>query len=187
MVNPNFQHHRPFVLTTEVTMKLTALHLLIPFHSWQRSLPILTSLSNAHIALQHKTQHVQNLHANITYTTISLNLLFGICYQHQVIEYMRLQRVWIILPYWFNWANEPLNISSKTTLSESKWLFHGDKFLISTLQYIILLRETYKFQKCNIIISMVSTDRCMMWGTYFYINQSTSFKQKNVFLVMATH
>ena len=34
---------------------------------------------------------------------------------------------------------------------------------------------------------MVSTDRCMMWGTYFYINQSTSFKQKNVFLVMATH
>ena len=62
MVNPKFQHHAPFLLTTKVTLKLAALCRLHHLHHWQRSIHLLPPLSNEHITLRRKTQHLWNPH-----------------------------------------------------------------------------------------------------------------------------
>ena len=114
MVNTTFQHHPPFVLPINLTLKLAALHRLLLLHHWQRSLPLFPTLSNECIALRHKTQHLWNIHTrclNITYTVISPNSLFGLRYQHQVIELGRPQTVRILLPYWFTWVNKKVSLA----------------------------------------------------------------------------
>ena len=63
MVNPTFQHHAPFVIPTNITLKLAALCRLLHICHWQRSLPILPNFSNKHIVLRHKTQHLRYSHA----------------------------------------------------------------------------------------------------------------------------
>ena len=57
---------------------------------------------------------------NITYTSISRNILFSLRYKHQVIKLMRLRMVWILLPYMFNYVNEPCNTARKTPLLKTK-------------------------------------------------------------------
>ena len=44
---------------------------------------------------------------NITYTGISPNSIFGLCYQHQVLKLIHPGTVWILLPYQITWVNEP--------------------------------------------------------------------------------
>ena len=83
---------------------------------------------------------------NTSYTTIYPNRIFGLRYQNQVLEFMRLRMVWILIPYWFTWVKEMWNTARNTALPKTKWLFHGFNFVMSTLQYIIVLRETHKVQ-----------------------------------------
>ena len=103
--------------------------------------PFLMKISSCGVKLNtFKISMQKCLH--ITYTDISPNLPFGFCYQHQFIELMCLQTVQILLPYWFTWVNEPLNKSRKTPFTNTKWLWHCVRFLMSSLHYIIVLRET---------------------------------------------
>ena len=81
---------------------------------------------------------------HITYTAISTDFIFALRYQHQVLEIMRLGKFRIIIPYWFNWVNEPRNIECNNPLPPQKCLWQGVNFVISACQYIIVLRETYK-------------------------------------------
>ena len=84
---------------------------------------------------------------HITYTTISLDCLFVLCYQHQVLKIMRLGMVHMILPYRFTWSNEPWNTSfARPPLPKGKCLWHSVNFVISAFPYIIVLRETYQFK-----------------------------------------
>ena len=83
---------------------------------------------------------------NITYTIISTESIFDLHYQHQFLELMRFRTFWILLLHRFPLVNEPQSTDRKTPLPKKKWLFHGVKFVMSTLQYIIVLRELYKFQ-----------------------------------------
>ena len=109
MVNPKFQHHTPFVLPKKVTLKLASLHGSIYIRHWQRSLPLYPPFSNEHIALQRKTRHLQirmQKRAHITYTTISTDFIYFLCYKQQVLKFMRLGKVQILLPYRFNLVNE---------------------------------------------------------------------------------
>ena len=84
---------------------------------------------------------------NITYTTISPYHIFSFSYQHQVIEIMRLQMVWIIPSDWFTQVNELLNTSHKTPLPKTKCLCYGVKFVMPTLKYIIVLGEANRSKK----------------------------------------
>ena len=83
---------------------------------------------------------------HITYTAIPSYFLFLLRYQQQVLNCMRTGTVWILLPYHFTWVNEPLNTARKTPLPKRNFLWYGVKFVISDIQCIIVLRETYKFQ-----------------------------------------
>ena len=65
MVNTKFQHRTPFILPTKVTLKLAELHHLLTIYHWQTSLPLFSTLSNEHIALRYKTQHLRNKHAKM--------------------------------------------------------------------------------------------------------------------------
>ena len=91
--------------------------------------------------------------------------------------------------------NSPLSVysvewtvkySSKDTPSQKKCLWHGFNFVISALQYIILLREKYKFKVQNIIVTTVSTNTRPLCDTYFYVNWRTKFKFINMFFGMVT-
>ena len=124
---------------------------------------------------------------NITYTTIYLNLLFGILYQKQVIKIMRLQKFWILLPNRFTWSNEPWNTAHKTTsLPQTKWL------LVSTFLYQLSSALLHWWRRTNfkqegIIVGTVSTNICPLRGTYFYVNRRTKSKRKNIFVGMVAH
>ena len=43
-----------------------------------------------------------------------------------------------------------------------------------------------EFKLENIIVDTVSTNRCLMCGTYFYVNLHTNLKRKNIFIGMVT-
>ena len=81
-----------------------------------------------------------------TFTTISLDFLFILRYQHQVLNPMSLSKDNILSPYWFNWAIKPWNTAHQTPLPPQKCFWHRFIFVISALQYNIVLRETYKFK-----------------------------------------
>ena len=95
MVNPKIQHHQPCVLPPKFYGKMTTLHLhlLLPITFWQRSIPLFPPFSNSHFSLWHRNQNLHNLHGkrvNINYTAVFTDIIFGFCYQHQVIEVIRL-------------------------------------------------------------------------------------------------
>ena len=118
----------------------------------------------------------------ITSTTIYPGFLLVLRYQHQVIELTRLRTVQILLLDRFTWMKYMWNTACKTPLPKTKWLFHGTNFVMSTLQYIILLRETYKLQTRKCIVDTVPTNRCPMCSTNFYVNCRTNLKCKIYFL-----
>ena len=66
-------------------------------------------------------------------------------------------------------------------------VFHGFIFVMSTLQYNIVLRETYKFQTKNIIFDTASKNIRPLCRTYFYVNGRKKLKCKNIFIGMVTH
>ena len=51
---------------------------------------------------------------NTTYATVSMGRLFSFCYQHQVINRMRLWKFRILLPDWFTLANQPWYTAQNT-------------------------------------------------------------------------
>ena len=122
---------------------------------------------------------------NITYTAISPDCLFGLRYQDQVLKLMRLWKVWVLLPYWFNWVNEPLNTALKTPLPKTKWFF-----MVSTLWYQLFStllywgRRTMPKQE-NIIVDTVSTNMCPLCRPCFK-NLLYTIKMKNIFVRMVT-
>ena len=63
MVNPKSQHHQPSILPPKVSRKLTSLNTILNIPWLQISLLLSSPLSNANIALQHRTQYLQNIHA----------------------------------------------------------------------------------------------------------------------------
>ena len=123
---------------------------------------------------------------HITYTTISPNFIFILCYQHQVLNLMHLVVVWILLPYRFTWENKLWNTAYKNPLPRKS--FFG---MVSTLWYLLFStifywgkRTNLKFK--NIIVDTVSTNICPLCGTYFYVNRRTKFKCINMFFGMVT-
>ena len=143
MVNLKIQHHQPFFLPPNLSGKMEALNICIPIPNWRRSIPFFATFSNLHIPLWNKTQHLQNMHekcVNISYTIISLEFLFGFHYQHQVIELMIFRTVEILIPDRFTLENEPWNIDHNPPLPKTMCLCHSVNFVISSQQYIIVLR-----------------------------------------------
>ena len=69
-----------------------------------------------------------------------------------------------------------------------KSLWHGVNFLISALQYIIVLRETYKVLiRRYYCFDTVSTNICPMCSSYLYVNQRTKLKCIKTFVEMVIH
>ena len=106
---------------------------------------------------------------HINYTDISPGFIFFLRYQHQVLNLMRLGTVWILLHYWLTWVDEPWNTSIKISLPKTKFLWHGVNFVISYLQYIIVLykvqsRKYYRWHGVNKYIPSVR---------YLFIRKST--------------
>ena len=62
MINPKIQHHQPFVLPPKVLGELIEFNILITIPHWKISLHLFPPLSNSHIALQHKTQHLLKMY-----------------------------------------------------------------------------------------------------------------------------
>ena len=116
--------------TTKTPGKLTELNIILPFTNWQRSIPLWPPLLNAHIALWHKNQHLQNLHVKMCklYLHHYLYELSFWCYQHQVIYLMRLWIVQILPPYSFTWDNVPWNKSSKDHPFQTKVILSWCQF-----------------------------------------------------------
>ena len=150
MVYPKFHHNTPFVLPTKVTLKLAALHCILHFHHWQRILPILPPLSNEHIILRHKTQHLINMHDK-TCKHYLHRYFYGFSF-HPPLSTPSSQAYasWdcldtsLLLVYLGEWTAK-YNFAGP--IFKKKCLWHGVNFVKSALQYIILLRETYKFKK----------------------------------------
>ena len=145
MVNLKIQHHLPFFIPPKVLGKLLSLHILItlPIPHWQRSINLFPTLSNAHIALWHKTWHRQNLHTKIckhywqnyfSWSSFWLPIPIPISWDYNT------WKGFILLPDRFNWVNEPLNKALKTPLSLKKCLWNGVNLFMSNLQYIIVHR-----------------------------------------------
>ena len=78
-----------------------------------------------------------------------MDFIFVFRYRHQVLKLMRLCKIWILLPYRFTWANETWNTAHKTPLPKINYLWNVVNFVISNLQFIIVLREMYKVQIRN--------------------------------------
>ena len=82
---------------------MITLHTFLTLPHWQMILHIFPNLSNAHIALRHRTQYLHNLHekrVNITYAAISddsLDNIFSFHYQHQLLKIMRLWMLIIVI------------------------------------------------------------------------------------------
>ena len=85
-------------------------------------------------------------HATLLTPLFLQNRIFGLRYQHQFLKIMSLWMVQMPFPYQFNWVNETRNTSLKNPITKTKCFFHGVNFLMSDLQYIVVLRETYKVQ-----------------------------------------
>ena len=88
---------------------------------------------------------------NIIYATFFTDHFFGFRFQYQVLEYMKLQMVWILLPNRFDQVNERIDTARNTPFPETECLWNGINFMMSTLQCIIVLGDTYKIQKIEII------------------------------------
>ena len=114
---------------------------------------------------------------NITYATVSddsLDNIFGFRYQHHVIKLTRLWMVHIITPNLFYFLNELWNISLQYPLPKTKCIWHGVNFMMSTLQYNIVLRKTYKFQTIKYYcFDKVSANICPLCSTLFYVSSNT--------------
>ena len=151
MANPKIQHHQPFFLPPKVSGKLTALHIILPlpFTHLQIISPLFL-IFKIHIrpcGIKPNTFKICIWKSvNITYTTIYLNHIFGLRYKNQFIELMIIYTVWILIPYWFTWVHESLNTAHNKPLLKTKWPFHDVNFVMSNMQYVIVLRETYKLQ-----------------------------------------
>ena len=147
MVNPMFQHHTPFVQPTEVTLKLASLYHIIFIHHWKKVFlsSILCKIKISPCGLKFNTVKIsKQKRVHINYSDIYPYRLFGIHYQHQVMELICLGAFWVLIPYHFTWVNEPRNTVRNNSLPKTKWFFHGVNFVMSAHQYIIVLRETHK-------------------------------------------
>ena len=116
-------------------------------------------------------------HVNITYTTIYQHRLFGLCYQHQVIELMRLGMVQILLPYQFTWVNEPWNTARKTPLPKTRWFFMVSTLLCQLCSTLLYWGRRTQFKQDNIIVDTVI---CPLCHTHFYVNRRTKPKWKKI-------
>ena len=121
----------------------------------------------------------------ITYTTFFLGCLFRFCYQNQVIKLMRPWKSRILLPDWFNLVNEPWYTAKKTPLYQNKvfltWCQTCD--VISAVHYCTGVNVQITIP-LNIIIDMVSSNRCQLYGKLFYTNGHWHFEHKNIFVGM---
>ena len=177
MVNIKFQHHTPFLLPTKVTLKPVELHPNIYLRPLQRSLPLISHLSNEQIMLQRNTQHLQNQHAKMCTH-----------YLHQALGIMHLGTDCILLLYQFTWENEPQNTASQDPPSQSKVIFRGVNFVMSHLQYIICTEGGVQISNNKYIIFVtVSTNTRPLCGTYFYVNRRTKLKFKIYICYKVTH
>ena len=109
MVNMRLQHLTPSAIPTQLTMKLTALHPLLPFHKWQRSLNLFPFFSYEYITLRHNLNileiHMQKC-LHIAYTTIFLWILFlssainikllSLCVLGTFQQFSRIGLLWLI-------------------------------------------------------------------------------------------
>ena len=123
---------------------------------------------------------------NITYTTIYPNCLLGLRYQHQVLELVRLQVIWILLPYQVTRTNGPWNTVHKTPLPKQSEFFMVSTLWCQLFGTLFYWERRTKFKQQNIIIDMASTNRCPLCGTYFYVNWRTNSNRKNIFVGMVT-
>ena len=137
LINPKSKHCQTYAQKPNLSGKLEKLHLIFPIICWKISLPHFTHLSNSHIALQHKTWHTQILHEkclHITYDAIFSYRLFRFCYQHQIIELVRIQTVTILLHNLFSWVNKLWYIASNNLLTKTKCIWYGVNFVVLTVQ-----------------------------------------------------
>ena len=124
MVTSKFQHHPLFVIPTKVTLNLEAIHHLLTLPHWQR---IITLFPNFQMNISPCGVKINIFEismwscVNSTFAAISPDHIFGLYYQHQVLELMSLWTVRIFLPYQINWVYEPLNTACETPLPKTKW------------------------------------------------------------------
>ena len=101
MVNPKFLCHTPFVQPTKVTMKLSSLNHLRPLRQWKivlnSSFHFQMNIPPCGVELNTLEIRMQK-HVHINYINIYPDFIFGLRYQQQSIELMRVGTVWILLP-----------------------------------------------------------------------------------------
>ena len=112
---------------------------------------------------------------NITYATVSPGRLFSLCYQHQVGYFSLIGLLW--------WMNHEIQL--KRPPSPKQNFFGMVSILWCHLCSTVLYsgRCTNSKQE-NIIIFMLSSNRCVLWVILFYINWHKHSEHLNIFVVM---
>ena len=112
----------------------------------------------------------------ILLTPLFLQIIFFLHYQHQVLDIMRLGIVWINILYQFTLVNGLQNKASKTPIPPKLLFVMVSIFLCQLLSTLSWRGRHTKSKFENIIVYMVSTNSCPLWGAYLYVNWNTKFK-----------
>ena len=145
MVSLKIQHHQPCVIPPKVLGKLTTLHPLLNLPVWKIILSLSPNFSNVHIALWHRTMHIQNLHRKTCKHYLCRyfpDRLFGFCINTKFLNLWDFGWFVYFSPIGLFLSEKPWNTSHKTPLPKKKCLCHGVNFVMSTPQHIIVLGDT---------------------------------------------
>ena len=190
MVNSIFQHRTPFVLPTNVTLKLASINNLFPLRHWQRSLTLFPHLSNEHIALRRKNQHLRNQYSKMCTHYLHQYFsesYFSLRYQHQVINLIRLGIFFYTYPLLVYLGELTIKYSLQDPLPRKSEFGMVSNFWCQIFSTLMFWGRHTNFKEENIIVDMVSMSVWPLCGTYFYLNQRTKFRCKNIFVGMVTH
>ena len=140
--NSKSQDQQPCVLPPKVYVKVKTLHTIIPLPCLQISIPFFPPFLNAYIALWYITQHLQNMHVKTCKYYLCCCFSISVFWLPLSTPSFWTYEALVSLDYsaWLIFLSEwTIKYSLQDSLSQKKCLWHDVNFIMSTLQYILVL------------------------------------------------